>query len=43
MHDRVEYVPRVRWLTSVLVRRDVTRIFAYRARMLQQVFRACRD
>jgi ligand-binding SRPBCC domain-containing protein len=43
MHDRVEYVPRLRWLSSVLVRRDVTRIFAYRARMLQQVFRASRD
>jgi ligand-binding SRPBCC domain-containing protein len=43
VHDHVEYVPRVRWLSSALVRRDVTRIFAYRGGKLQQIFRAFRD
>jgi ligand-binding SRPBCC domain-containing protein len=32
--DHVEYVPRLRWLSSVFVRRDVSRIFAYRQEML---------
>ncbi|HSK09961.1 MAG TPA: SRPBCC family protein [Vicinamibacterales bacterium] len=32
--DRVEFVPRLRWITGRLVRRDVARIFAYRQRAL---------
>jgi ligand-binding SRPBCC domain-containing protein len=38
--DHVEYVPRVRWLTSVLVRRDVERIFAHRQAVLPQLLTA---
>jgi ligand-binding SRPBCC domain-containing protein len=36
--DDVEYVPRVRWLTQWKVRRDVERIFVYRADALKQQF-----
>jgi ligand-binding SRPBCC domain-containing protein len=36
--DRVEYCPRVQWLTHRFVRRDVTRIFDYRERALLEVF-----
>lgn len=36
--DHVEYVPRVGWLTSRLVHRDVTRIFAYRRDALLDLF-----
>lgn len=32
--DHVEYVPRARWLSTPLVRRDVERIFAYRQDVL---------
>lgn len=38
--DRVEYVPRLRWLSSVFVRRDVSRIFAYRQKMLPTLLTA---
>lgn len=36
--DHVEFKPRARWISRMLVRRDVTRIFNYRRRMLQQMF-----
>ena len=36
--DEVEFVPRVRWATGRLVRRDVERIFAYRQQVLPQFF-----
>jgi ligand-binding SRPBCC domain-containing protein len=36
--DSVEFVPRLRWLTAGLVRRDVQRIFAYRQDRLPQFF-----
>jgi ligand-binding SRPBCC domain-containing protein len=32
--DQVEYLPRMRWVSSALVRRDVERIFAYRQEAL---------
>jgi ligand-binding SRPBCC domain-containing protein len=32
--DHVEYVPRARWLSSWMVRRDVQRIFNYRQQVL---------
>lgn len=35
--DHVEYVPRVRWISGALVRRDVERIFDYRQRVLPEV------
>jgi ligand-binding SRPBCC domain-containing protein len=38
--DHVEYVPRLRWLSSVFVRRDVSRIFAYRQKMLPRLLTA---
>jgi ligand-binding SRPBCC domain-containing protein len=38
--DHVEYVPRVRWLSSVLVRRDVERIFGYRQAVLPTLLTA---
>ena len=37
--DDVEYRPRVAWMTSRLVKRDVERIFDYRQTALQQIFR----
>jgi ligand-binding SRPBCC domain-containing protein len=37
--DTLEFVPRLRWLTGTLVRRDVERIFAHRQIMLQRHFR----
>jgi len=37
--DHVEFVPRLRWATGRIVRRDVERIFAYRKDALQQLFR----
>jgi ligand-binding SRPBCC domain-containing protein len=36
--DHVEFLPRARWISRRLVRRDVTRIFAYRRQRLQQIF-----
>ena len=36
--DRVDYTPRVSWLSSPLVRRDLQRIFAYRHEVLRQTF-----
>jgi hypothetical protein len=36
--DHVEFVPRLRWLTGPIVRRDVERIFAYRQATLRDVF-----
>ena len=38
--DRVEYQPRVAWLTGALVRRDLERIFTYRQQVLPNLFRA---
>jgi ligand-binding SRPBCC domain-containing protein len=38
--DHVEYVPRMRWLSSGLVRRDVERIFTYRQNVLPAVLTA---
>ena len=34
--DRVEYVPRLRWVTSRFVRRDVERIFEFRQEALKR-------
>lgn len=36
--DTVEYVPRLRWVTGAIVRRDVARIFAYRESTLKDLF-----
>jgi ligand-binding SRPBCC domain-containing protein len=36
--DHVEFVPRMRWLTGPLVRRDVQRIFAFRKDELARLF-----
>jgi ligand-binding SRPBCC domain-containing protein len=36
--DHVEYLPRFRWLTSGLVHRDVSRIFAFRRAQLLAIF-----
>ena len=36
--DHVEFVPRMRWLTGALVRRDVQRIFAFRKEELARIF-----
>jgi ligand-binding SRPBCC domain-containing protein len=36
--DRVDYAPRVRWLSGALVRRDLRRIFAYRSEVLRRIF-----
>jgi ligand-binding SRPBCC domain-containing protein len=38
--DEVAYVPRVRWISGALVRRDVERIFAFRERALVEMFAA---
>ena len=38
--DHVEYVPRVRWISGPLVRRDVERIFAYRQSVLPSILTA---
>jgi hypothetical protein len=38
--DHVEYVPRLRWLSAPLVRRDVERIFAFRQATLPTLLRA---
>lgn len=38
--DRVEFVPRLRWLTSGFVRRDVEKIFDFRQEALKQIFAA---
>lgn len=35
--DHVEYVPRLRWLTAAMVRRDLERIFAYRQSALERI------
>ena len=37
--DHVEYVPRARWISNGLVRRDLARIFDYRQTTLRQLFR----
>ena len=37
--DEVEFVPRFRWLSQRFVKRDVERIFGYRATMLPAMFR----
>jgi ligand-binding SRPBCC domain-containing protein len=36
--DRVDYAPRVRWLSGALVRRDLVRIFDYRQEALRRIF-----
>jgi ligand-binding SRPBCC domain-containing protein len=36
--DHVEYVPRARWLSAAIVRRDLERIFTYRRNALRQIF-----
>ena len=36
--DHVEYVPRARWLSGPIVRRDLERIFTYRQNALLQIF-----
>ncbi len=36
--DHVEYLPRARWISGALVRRDVERIFAYRTDALERLF-----
>lgn len=36
--DELEFVPRARWVSGALVRRDVERIFAFRERTLVQIF-----
>lgn len=36
--DHVEFVPRLRWVSRWLVRRDVERIFAYRQHTLPRLF-----
>jgi ligand-binding SRPBCC domain-containing protein len=38
--DHVEYLPRMRWVSSAFVRRDVERIFAYRQEILPTLLRA---
>ncbi|MBA3948531.1 MAG: SRPBCC family protein [Acidobacteria bacterium] len=38
--DHVEYVPRARWISAGLVRRDVERIFDYRQQTLAALFGA---
>ena len=38
--DHVEYLPRMRWVSSALVRRDVERIFAYRQEALPALLEA---
>jgi ligand-binding SRPBCC domain-containing protein len=38
--DHVEYLPRVRWLSGPLVRRDVERIFTYRQQVLPTLLTA---
>lgn len=38
MIDHVEFVPRAPWLTTGLVRRDVSRIFAHRQQTLSELF-----
>jgi ligand-binding SRPBCC domain-containing protein len=38
--DHVEYVPRLRWVSSPFVRRDVERIFAYRQEILPSLLTA---
>ena len=35
--DRVEFVPRLRWVTAHIVRRDVERIFEFRQEVLKRV------
>lgn len=36
--DHVEYVPRARWISGRLVRRDVERIFTHREQALRRIF-----
>ena len=36
--DRVEFLPRLRWISRSLVHRDVQRIFAFRTRELARLF-----
>lgn len=38
--DRVEFLPRLAWLTRRFVRRDVERIFAFRREALPAIFRS---
>jgi len=38
--DHVEFVPRLRWVSGWMVRRDVERIFAYRQETLPRIFGA---
>jgi ligand-binding SRPBCC domain-containing protein len=38
--DDVEYVPRMRWISNALVRRDVERIFSYRQNVLPKILTA---
>ena len=40
--DRVDYAPRVGWLSGALVRRELQRIFAYRSDLLRQIFHSRR-
>ena len=41
--DDVEFVPRLRWLTHRIVRRDVRQIFMFRSEALRQVFAGRHD
>lgn len=36
--DRVDYAPRVAWVSGALVRRDLARIFDYRHEVLRRIF-----
>lgn len=38
--DRVDYLPRLRWLSAALVKRDVERIFSFRQEALPQLLRS---
>jgi len=38
--DHVEYLPRARWVSAFMVKRDVERIFAYRQDTLRELFGA---
>lgn len=40
--DDVEFVPRARWISGPIVRRDVARIFAHRRRALLEIFDGAR-
>jgi ligand-binding SRPBCC domain-containing protein len=41
--DHVEYLPRLRWMTAAIVRRDLARIFDYRQLALRRHFESLAD